>query len=199
MRPWSCAHDRRLRRPGWPGNFADIHRRAVESSRLRFKSAPNILCGVRSCVSALRSEIAALGGILLGLVAVVLCVSCERGPSRPKALAEPGSVLEPSSSGPSCSVSTDGMFVPRGAPHPLECASDSDCQPYPFVNPRNGCCDSGVTQTVFGRDYSEWRTGWVRERCHDVQCPMLPPPAPPRPCALLGRCVQGCCQDRCGG
>ena len=90
-----------------------------------------------------------------------------------------------------------GQFVRPGAPAPFACSVDADCAPGPVVNPANGCCDTGVHRGVFSRAYLEWRAGWMREHCGKVQCPVLPPPAPPLPCALQGRCVAGQCRNRC--
>ena len=84
-----------------------------------------------------------------------------------------------------------------GAPHPLACAADADCIAGPGVNPENGCCDTGVEVGVYGRAYVQWRAGWVRDNCGGVECPMLPPPAPPLRCALQGRCVAGRCAGSC--
>ncbi len=103
-----------------------------------------------------------------------------------------GRVRELRSSSPS-----SGQFVRPGAPAPFACSKDEDCRSGPFVNPENGCCDTGVHRGVFSKAYLEWRAGWLREHCGKVQCPMMPPPVPPLPCALQGRCVEGVCRNLC--
>lgn len=92
-----------------------------------------------------------------------------------------------------------GYFVREGAPHPLACVIDDDCASGPGVNPENGCCDTGVHNGVYSRAYLDWRAGWRRDNCARVECPMLPPPAPPRPCATQGRCADGRCVHTCEG
>lgn len=91
-----------------------------------------------------------------------------------------------------------GDFVRPGAPPVRGCAADAECRPGPFVNPENGCCDTGVHRGVFSAAYLEWRGRWVREHCGRVACPPIAPPSPVLPCALEGQCVAGQCQDRCG-
>lgn len=93
--------------------------------------------------------------------------------------------------------SEPAQFAPPGAPSPLACQSDDECVPGPFVDPSNGCCDTGLALGVFGKQYVEWRAGWVREHCASAQCPPRPSPALPRPCATQGRCASGSCMDRC--
>ena len=92
-----------------------------------------------------------------------------------------------------------GMFVRPDAPDPKACGTDDDCVAGPGVNPDNGCCDTGVERDVFGRGYLGWRAAWVRENCGKIVCPTLPPPAPPLPCSLEGRCVDGRCRTSCLG
>ncbi|MBN1771931.1 MAG: hypothetical protein JXB32_11750 [Deltaproteobacteria bacterium] len=92
---------------------------------------------------------------------------------------------------------TTGYFAPPGAPHPHACEVDADCRPGPGVNPEDGCCDTGVSNGVYGQAYLAWRAAWVREHCADAECPVLPPPSPPLPCALEGRCCDGRCRNRC--
>lgn len=91
-----------------------------------------------------------------------------------------------------------GQFVRPGGPSPFACAADADCRPGPFVNPDNGCCDTGVHLGVFSKTYLDWRAGWMREHCGRVECPPILPPHPPEPCALRGRCAAGRCTSLCG-
>lgn len=93
----------------------------------------------------------------------------------------------------------EGYFVRSGAPHPKACIVDDDCVSGPGVNPGNGCCDTGVHNGVYGRSYIDWRRGWSQENCGDVECSLQPPPAPPQPCALDGRCAEGRCENTCEG
>ncbi len=90
-----------------------------------------------------------------------------------------------------------GYFAPSGSPHPLACNVDADCRPGPGVNPEDGCCDTGVHVRVWGQAYLAWRARWVDEHCAGHECPIRPPPSPPLPCALEGRCCAGRCQTRC--
>lgn len=91
-----------------------------------------------------------------------------------------------------------GLFVRSGAPHPLACVTDEDCVSGPGVNPDNGCCDTGVHNGVYSRAYLQWRGGWARMACVNVDCPMLRlPPAPPSPCVTEGRCLSGRCGNTC--
>ena len=80
---------------------------------------------------------------------------------------------------------------------PFACVSDADCASGPLVDPANGCCDTGVHRGVFARSYLAWRARWVKERCASVECAPQPPPAPPRACALQGRCAAGRCEGSC--
>ncbi len=117
------------------------------------------------------------------------------GGSSPAAAAESG-CPEPTPGGREPDDRT-GYFAPDGSPHPLACTVDGDCRPGPGVNPDDGCCDTGVANGVYGQAYLAWRAAWTQEHCAGHECPLLPPPAPPRPCALEGRCCAGRCQGRC--
>lgn len=92
-----------------------------------------------------------------------------------------------------------GTSADPSAPDTLACTADADCRSGPFVNPDQPCCDTGVHRGVFSADYLAWRGRWKAAHCADVECPMMPPPAPSLPCALEGRCVTGRCADTCVG
>ncbi len=100
--------------------------------------------------------------------------------------------------GAACSsTSTPGVGLVPSGPDPLACQVDTDCRAGPLVNPDQPCCDTGVDRAVFSVEYLAWRTRWKASHCADVECPMMPPPAPPLPCALAGRCAAGRCADTC--
>ena len=90
-----------------------------------------------------------------------------------------------------------GSRRPDGAPDPLACTADDQCRAGPLVNPDEPCCDTGVELSVFSQAYLEWRGRWKQEACADVECPVLPSPSRPMPCALIGRCVEGRCTGSC--
>lgn len=96
------------------------------------------------------------------------------------------------------STSHSGAGAETSAPDQLACRADTDCRAGPFVNPEQPCCDTGVHRSVFSADYLAWRARWTAAHCADVECPMMPPPAPSLPCALEGLCVAGRCADTCG-
>ncbi len=88
-------------------------------------------------------------------------------------------------------------FILPGGPHPLACTIDAECVAGPFVDPDNGCCDSGLALGVFGRRYIERRAAWIGKNCANVSCPLMPPPTRPPDCALQGLCVAGMCRGNC--
>lgn len=83
------------------------------------------------------------------------------------------------------------------APDPAACATAADCAPGPLVDPANVCCDTGVHLGVFSRAYLDWRARTVSAQCKPGACPALPPPTPPRACALEPRCADHRCTGSC--
>lgn len=86
---------------------------------------------------------------------------------------------------------------PVADPDPFACAVDEACVAGPLVDPGDACCDTGVPLAIFSRAHLDRRAAWKREHCVDHACPGGPPPTPPLPCALQGRCVAGRCQNSC--
>jgi hypothetical protein len=84
---------------------------------------------------------------------------------------------------------------PGDPPDELACTTAADCVAYPLVNPDDPCCDTGISQVVRSKRWTEWRARYVRAECDDSDCPPLPSPARPLDCAIEPRCDQG----RCGG
>ena len=85
----------------------------------------------------------------------------------------------------------------RGQPDPAACVTAADCASGPLVDPDNVCCDSGVHLDVFSRKYLAWRAQVRAAECKAASCPPMPPPAPPRACAIEPRCVANRCTDSC--
>ncbi|MBI4953447.1 MAG: hypothetical protein HY908_15565 [Myxococcales bacterium] len=121
--------------------------------------------------------------LYLGVAALALAASCQ---ARSRG-AEPGDGA----------ADTKGFFVRPEGPHPQACAADADCVSGPGVNPEEGCCDTGVHNSVYSRAYIAWRAAWMHDHCGGVECPLLPPPAPLAACFTDGRCVGGRCKNTC--
>jgi hypothetical protein len=85
----------------------------------------------------------------------------------------------------------------RDQPDPAACVTAADCAPGPLVNPDDVCCDTGVHLDVFSRAYLDWRARIRASECKNASCPVLPPPTPPRECALEPRCVDHRCTGSC--
>ena len=142
--------------------------------------------GVRASPDRKLERGATMGFMKSGLWLLVMVTACS------------GSRENASGSTSGSAVSTANPASELGEPpEPGACANDSECIAGPLFNPDDLCCDTGVPLTVHGRAYLEWVGRWRAASCGSAQCPMLPPPTPPRRCATVGRCVAGQCRNTC--
>jgi hypothetical protein len=98
-------------------------------------------------------------------------------------------------------VSPSGRSWPSDAPPRDKCERDEDCRP--LASGPGGpdpCCDVTVKAMIFGREFLEYTFAYRAEHCTGVSCPPLEKHGPPAAtCAYLATCVEGRCQDTCGG
>ena len=90
----------------------------------------------------------------------------------------------------------DGFFVADGAPSPMACVTDADCQgnTLPAVG---GCCQDPTSLGVYSSAYREWLGRWRTAHCGGVECPTPPSPARPADCYFDVHCAAGGCANTC--